>query len=378
MKKLLALTLALTMMLCGCGMHKRPSYAAASLQATSAAVPATTLATVPAAQPTVPPTTQPTTAPTTQPTEPPVSYFNPLNGTPLDGPYTGRIYATTISNIPSALPHVGTNQADIILESFVNGSVVRCLALFTDISKMESIGSTRSTRPLFNDIVQHYDAILLHAGGSDTALNDAKARGIDNFNIERWEWRDLCSFRDPDRQKNIGYEHCLMVKGAGVVENAIAQGMRQEQSPDKDYFLRFTEDGTPADGAPAETITITLTYNSHMKDSIMVYDRSLGKYVFNQYNQANIDAATGEPEAFRNVVVLFGQYSSIGMYQMVDFVAGGTGLFACGGRMIPITWFCPDEDSPIRLFGPDGEALPLGIGNTYIAITQNGSSVAAQ
>ena len=80
---------------------------------------------------TVPPTTQPSTeAPTTEApteeetepptTEPPPVYRNPLNGELLYEPYTGRIFISTISNIPDALPHVSANQADIIFETFVN------------------------------------------------------------------------------------------------------------------------------------------------------------------------------------------------------------------------------------------------------------------
>ena len=49
--------------------------------------------------------TEPETEPTTVPTEPPV-YRNPLNGEILEEPYTGRIFAHTITNTQDALPHV--------------------------------------------------------------------------------------------------------------------------------------------------------------------------------------------------------------------------------------------------------------------------------
>ena len=57
--------------------------------------------------------TEATTEPTTVPTEPPV-YRNPLNGEILDAPFDGRIYASTISNIRAALPHVSVTKADIL------------------------------------------------------------------------------------------------------------------------------------------------------------------------------------------------------------------------------------------------------------------------
>ena len=88
MKKTLALTLVLALLLCGCGAK------------------ATEATTAPAAEPTVVETTaatEPTTEPTTVPTEPKV-YFNPLNGQILDAPFTGRIFANTVSNMQENLP----------------------------------------------------------------------------------------------------------------------------------------------------------------------------------------------------------------------------------------------------------------------------------
>lgn len=356
MKRIIALTLVLTLLLCGCG--------------SKADVPETTAAPTEAPVVTTEPAAEPTTEPTVEPeTEPAPVYFNPLNGEILDEPFTGRIFANTISNIPDAIPHVGVNDADILMEMFVNGSIVRCLALFTDISDVESIGSTRSTRLMFNDIAQHYDAILSHAGGSDQALGDARDRGIDNFNIDAWAVASTgASFRDEERNKNQGWEHCLMGIGSGIMAYAESQGVDLTQPADKDYCLTFTEDGTPADGETAEKITIDLTYNKAQKETIMEYDPSLGKYVYNQYGKAMADGTTGESEAFRNVIVMYTSIHMNGIYHEADFLAGGTGYFACGGKLVPITWTCDGDDVPFRFLTEDGEQLDLGMGNTYIAI----------
>lgn len=357
MKRIIALTLALALLLCGCGNQTQ--------------TPETTAADAPSEAPAVTTApTEPATEPVTEPaTEPAPVYFNPLNGEILDEPFTGRIFANTISNIPGAIPHVGVNDADILMEMYVNGSIVRCLALFTDISGVEAIGSTRSTRLMFNDIAQHYDAILSHAGGSDQALGDARDRGIDNFNIDAWVVASTgASFRDEERDKSLGWEHCLMGIGSGIMAYAESQGVNLTQPADKDYCLTFTEDGTPADGETAEKITITLTYNQAKKETIMEYDPSLDKYVFNQYGAAMADGTTGEPEAFQNVIVMYTSIHMNGIYHEADFLAGGTGYFACGGKLVPITWTCDGDDVPFRFLTEDGEQLNLGMGNTYIAI----------
>lgn len=362
MKRLIALMLTLTLLLCGCGAKGEPAVTEAP-----AAVPETTAA------PTAEPTTEPTTVPTTEPA--PV-YVNPLNGEILDAPFTGRIFANTVSNLADNIPHVGVVKADMLIECYVNmDSVVRCLALFTDIDSVDAIGSTRSTRPMFNAIAQHYDLILSHAGGSDQALKDAKDRGVENFNIDAWAVASTgASYRDKERKG--AYENTLYGIGSGIKAYAEAQGY--PMTLERDYGFSFTDDGTPAEGVEAKDISITLTYKKAKKETRMVYDESTGKYAFNQYGQVMTDLKTEEVEAFRNVIVMYADITTTGIYHIADFSAGGTGYFACGGKLIPITWSCAGDKEPFRFFTESGEPLELGRGNTYMAICTPGSPVVCE
>lgn len=362
MKRLIALMLTLTLLLCGCGAKGEPAVTDAP-----AAVPETTAA------PTAEPTTEPTTVPTTEPA--PV-YVNPLNGEILDAPFTGRIFANTVSNLADNIPHVGVVKADMLIECYVNmDSVVRCLALFTDIDSVDAIGSTRSTRPMFNAIAQHYDLILSHAGGSDQALKDAKDRGVENFNIDAWAVASTgASYRDKERKG--AYENTLYGIGSGIKAYAEAQGY--PMTLERDYGFSFTDDGTPAEGVEAKDISITLTYKKAQKETRMVYDESTGKYAFNQYGQVMTDLKTEEVEAFRNVIVMYADITTTGIYHIADFTAGGTGYFACGGKLIPITWSCAGDKEPFRFFTESGEPLELGRGNTYMAICTPESPVVCE
>lgn len=362
MKKVIALMLMLTLLLCGCGAKGEPAVTEAP-----AALPETTAA------PTAEPTTEPTTVPTTEPA--PV-YVNPLNGEILDAPFTGRIFANTVSNLADNIPHVGVVKADMLIECYVNmDSVVRCLALFTDIDSVDAIGSTRSTRPMFNAIAQHYDLILSHAGGSDQALKDAKDRGVENFNIDAWAVASTgASYRDKERKG--AYENTLYGIGSGIKAYAEAQGY--PMTLERDYGFSFTDDGTPAEGVEAKDISITLTYKKAKKETRMVYDESTGKYAFNQYGQVMTDLKTEEVEAFRNVIVMYADITTTGIYHIADFSAGGTGYFACGGKLIPITWSCAGDKEPFRFFTESGEPLELGRGNTYMAICTPESPVVCE
>lgn len=358
MKKIIAMVLALAMLLCGCG--KQAEEPAATTEATIA-------------------TTEPTTEPTTVPTTEPPVYVNPLNGETSDTPFTGRIFATTISNVPKALPHVNANKADILMEMLVNGSVVRCLALFSDISSVDAIGSIRSTRPMLNDICAHYNAILSHAGGTGTALRNADEHGITHYNVD-----SLMRKHDEPLKAGTAYrdkeykhgEHNLFAIGSGVVAYAESQGEQVTGLPETDYGLNFVEDGTPAGGEAADSIKIRIKYNSTKKDTVMEYDADAGKYVYWQYNKMMVDQITEEPETFENVLVMFAQMTTIKHgYHVADFLQGGSGYYACNGKIIPVTWTCSGDNQPFRFFTESGEPLSVGVGNTYIAISSPAGEV---
>ena len=361
MKKLIALLLIASLILCGCG----------------ASTPAATEATT---APTEAPATEATGAPTETteaPTEPPVVYRNPLNGEVLDEPYTGRIFAVTISNIRDALPHYGTMEADILMEMWVNGSIIRDLALYTDVSKAEAIGSVRSDRLMFNQIVKMYDAVLADAAGSDQVLNDAKNTGVNRMTIDTGDSTDY-SYRAKDRvftfKPESKYEHTLFAKGAGLLDFAQKKGFSVTQPADKEYNLHFTEDGTP-EGETANSVNVTFTYRNNKKDTTMVYDESLGKYVYNQYGKAMVVGDTEDPECFTNVIIMLADITRGDVYYTANFTNGGTGYYANGGKIIPITWGCDGEESPFWFKTVDGQDLELGVGNTYMAIAPQDSPV---
>ena len=356
MKKRIALLLVMALLLGGCGAQPEPT-------------------TVPTTETATEPTTEPTTVPTTEPP----TYVNPLNGEISYEPFTNRIFATTISNVPAALPHVSVNEADILMEMFVNSSVVRCIALFSDISRVDAIGSVRSTRPMFNDIAEHYNAVLAHAGGTGTALRNADEHGITHYNVDSLMRKtdDPLKAGTAYRDKEYKYgEHNLFAIGSGLVAYAESQGEQVTGLPETDYGLIFAEDGTPAGGETADTIDIRIKYNSTKKDTTMKYNAETGRYEYWQYKELMVDQITGEPETFRNVVTMFVPMTTMKhAYHVADFLQGGTGYYACGGKIIPITWTCSGDKEPFRFFTESGEPLPFGAGNTYIAISSDAGSV---
>jgi len=328
----------------------------------------------PTEAPTAAPTEVPTEAPTEAPTESPVLYTDPLTGEVMDHAPDARIFAVTINNVRSALPHVGVEDAGLFFEMFVNGYATRGLALYSDIREADVVGSVRSWRYNFTDLAVAYDAYGAHAGGSAEVLQDARNSGIDHVNVVG---NDQASFRDKDRQKSgYSYEHTLFLKGSGMYEYAQQNGYRVTQEAGKSYGLNFAEDGTPAGGEAAGLINITFRHDGKTKPSTMTYDETLGKYLYTQYGKGIESVTDANREPFENVFVILAEVRNKGEYHVANLDGSGEGYYACGGKIIKIRWHHENPADPISFTLEDGTPLVQGVGNSYIAICPLKSTVA--
>lgn len=350
MKRIIALSLALVMvlMLCACG-KKKPEPT-----------------TVPTTEPTTVPTTAPT-EPTTEPTEAPVLYRHPLTGAPLAEPWSGQAVAVMINNLKKAMPQKGISQADLFYEIEVEGDITRCLAIFTDLSKVADIGPIRSARTAFNSIAVSYDAPLVHCGGSPgLALSGRYDDSYDK--IDNWEHIDSDSkhfYRDLDRY-NSGYawEHTLFTTGEKL--QAAINTYGYNTPTDGNFGLQF-KDGVELNGEKAEEVTVTF---KSKKKTVLNYDASLGQYKINIHGSEHIDGNTGEALTFKNVIVLYTKqwYYSDGVHKIYETIGSGEGYAAINGKIVPITWTRDSLRTPYVYTLADGTPLDLDVGTTYIAL----------
>ncbi len=374
-KKIIVLLLALSMLvLCGCGAGPAEETTAPSTAAPTIEMPTEEPTEVPT---TAVPTEEPTEPPTEAPTEPPVP-TNPLTGEVLDAPMDSRVFAVTINNVPGAMPMCGVSKADLFFEMFINDYATRGLALFADIREVSSVGSVRSHRFNFTELAQTYDAIVVHAGGSDAVIAHANAAGIDRLSAESEKGNYF--FRDQGRiGAGYAWEHTLFIRGAETMAHAENKGMRVTRDPDRDFGLRFAEDGTPADGETANVIDIRLIHKNVPKKTKMTYIPDTGLYQFNQFSSDMWDNSENQSICFKNVIVMMctvnNEIHGSTTYHVAQLVGSGDGWFACGGKIIPIKWSHESLDAPIVFTHTDGTPLELGIGNSYIAIAPLESTV---
>ena len=185
-------------------------------------------------------------------------------------------------------------------------------------------------------------------------------------------------FRDPDRTPGVSYawEHTLMADGKAMVENLTAKGIMGPHDDGYVYDMEFTSDATPAQGQPANHITVTF---SKYKNTVFHYDSSSNTYLVEQYGAPFLDGNDQSQITTTNVLVMQTDYSTMddGYYSNVSLTSG-SGYFACGGQMIPIKWEKGGHYDQVRYYTTDGQPLTLGVGKSFVCIIPTHQSVVAE
>ena len=346
MKKLTVVLLVLALLLSGCGCSKKP-----------------------ATEPSTEATTAPTEAPTSATLPPQEANRHPLTGEKLTEPWSGQIVAVKVNNIRDAMPQHGVSQADVVYEIEEEGTT-RNMALYSDISKVDKIGSIRSTRTYFVSVAAAYDAYLVHCGTSKHAENG----GYDANGNKVADWKDIDEqknanaqyfYRDKDRN-NAGYawEHTLFTTGEKLTKALEDKPM----SAPKTGFV-FKEGVELTDGETANEITIK--FKTSGKTTTFIYDAETGLYTRNQYGQECVDGNNQQLDAVKNVITLYTKqwYCSQGHgHHYYDTIGSGEGYAAVNGKIVPIKWSRASVDDPYIYTLADGSALELDVGRSYISI----------
>ena len=154
----------------------RPTAAAARPTAAAPPTPSPTPAPALTAAPTPTATSPPTITPTPTPTPPPLT--SPLTGLAVtDDANSRRVVAVKIDNAPEARPQSGLGEAGVVYQHLTEGPVTRYTAFFHD-SDLEHVGPIRSARFVDRELVQQFDALFAHVGGSPPVLRDLRAAPV--------------------------------------------------------------------------------------------------------------------------------------------------------------------------------------------------------
>lgn len=296
------------------------------------------------------------------------AYTNPLTGEAAETDLSGeKPFAVMLNNLQAAQPQQGVADADIIYEMLVEGGITRMLGVYQDIGSVGDIGTVRSVRPYYLDLVLGLDAILVHAGGSNQAYSDIRSRGVDNIDGVQGTGNEF--YRDEERVASAGQEHSLMTSGELIESHLSDYSFDYEHDEDYTWDMSFAKDGTPTGGETAETVTVTF---STYKTGIFSYSSIDKLYYISQYGEEYVDRNTGEQVGVTNVLVLYVSYTPVSGDEKgrlsADMTGTGTGYYACGGEYVPITWTRNSEDGQFQYQTENGQELKFGVGHSYINI----------
>ncbi len=327
------------------------------------------------------PTPEPTEAPA-EATPEPAQEAAELDAEPIN-PLTGeaaaedmssvRPYAVMINNHRYAQPQAGISQADMIWELMEEGGITRMMGIFTDLSDVERVGTIRSARKYNVSVAQALDAIFVHAGGSDEALNYIDEIGLADICFVRGRYSPSSTFyRDPTRQSH-GIEHSLFAIGEKLIESAENYGYRENHYDgfDGTYGLSFSDTAEEQCTEPATYIQVNYAGG---KTSSFFYDEDTGLYSMEQFGDTYTDDGYDNVR-FKNVIVMYADthLQSDGLHLTIDLTGSNRGYFCCGGKYVPIRWNRSGESDNFHFTLEDGTPLALGVGTTFVAVNQSGS-----
>ena len=315
-----------------------------------------------------------------------------LTGLPKGDDYDNdsRVVAVMINNISACRPQRGISDAEVLVESKVEGGITRFMALFHDYTKVGGdIGPVRSGRDQFLQLAMPLNALYLHIGRS----------GVTQTYIDTYDYNDS----DLDGQYKIftEYDQKRINRGYSREHTAFTDPEKMTETFEKyEYETKFTYSSPWLDfvnyndyengirelaGESAKEISVT---HSNSYRTYFDYNEETGLYEMSRLGrngvQATIDENNGKQLAFENVFVLFSDITTYPYpggnldkngndkgnpnYQKVDYMTGCVGYYFSNGRVEKIRWSKGEAVSILKLTDWDENSLKVNCGKTYIGI----------
>jgi hypothetical protein len=316
-----------------------------------------------------PPTT--TAAPTTTaPTTTVPAPTAPLTGLPGDPALIGRTaLVVKIDNVePKARPQAGLNQADVVYEERVEGSVTRLLAIFqsTDAAPVGPVRSARTSdlgvlatlhRPFFawSGANNTFAAIIRQANLADVGYDRASGH----------------YYRAGDRHAPDN----LMLK----TSNEMMALPNEGSSAPPVLFAYRPADQPPAHLEPVGGVRVT--FGSSAGSAPVEYHWNGQGWARTQAGTPHVDAA-GVQVAPPNVIIQFTPYASSGVNDQfgkpipeAQMVGEGDAWVLTGGGLVVGRWHKPSLDAVTTYTDVDGNPILLTPGRTWIALPPPGDAV---
>ena len=285
-----------------------------------------------------------------------------------------RPIAIMINNHPTArLYHCGLQDAYIVYEIIVEGSLTRYMAVYKD-ADTGKIGSVRSSRHYFLDYAMENDAIYAHWGWSPQAQSDISRYGIKNINGMAYEG----TYFYRDKNINASLEH----RGFTSMEllNKAIKRLGYTSTSDKKTLLHYSIDEvdlSKLEGAIPAT-SVSIKYSKAVTSSYK-YDSEAKVYKRFVNNAEHKDYVTKKQYTFKNIITY--QLSNhtlrgdVKGRQDIDNLGSGSGYYISDGYAVPIKWSKSNRRAQTVYTYLDGTEINVNDGNTFIQIQPKNQSL---
>lgn len=301
--------------------------------------------------------------------KPEIVHTNPMTGEAMESPILNRPAAVMVSNIQQALPQKGIQSADVLVEMPVEGAITRIMALFSDYSKVPNIGSIRSARHDFVELIVPFSPLYLHFGWSQPGREAVQNNNIDTIN--GIEIANVAFYQDKDRLKTKASEHTWFSNADYIQKGISKKSYKNKLEEPMNPIFKFAK---PDDDVMATATAEGLNASAKLSNGCIAtfdYDATTKRYKKGQYGGAHIDASlSGQQQlTVKNVLVM---HTDIGLmsdrlHKEIN-LSSGSGYYLSNGKRIDVTFSKPKVDSLLKVIGPDGQEQPLNVGNTYLVI----------
>ncbi len=299
---------------------------------------------------------------------------NPLTGLKVADPslLDRRPIMIKVQNLPrSGRPQFGLSKADMVFEYYSEQGTTRFAALFYG-QDAEKVRPIRSGRLIDINLMRAYKPVLVFGSASYQVYD----RLIDEFgNRLILEAAGTCPAICRENTNSNSYLVSNTSALAALLEKRKVDNSRQNL----DGMLFKLE--APTAAQPGEQVYVRFSAAIYNRWD---YDPASGKYLRfsdaandvggnNPTYEQLTDAATSQPIAFENVLVMFARHTDIDPRPEVELLEvnmQGTGdaYLARDGKVVPVKWQRLAESDVITLVDEAGELVPFKPGQTWVEV----------
>lgn len=296
-----------------------------------------------------------------------------------------RPIAVMSPNDSNALPHYNLAKADILYEVPVEGGITRSMAVIKDWEGLDRIGNVRSCRDYFVYWALEADSIYIHFGGPfyiNDIIEQPSTDNITGCNYGETHHDGLYSnafYRSTDRKApQSAYTSAEGINEA-IESLGFSKTYRDEYYQGAHY--KFASESTPntleaySDAIDAKEVDLTPAYP--ITKTSFTYNEEDGLYYRYIYGDPDVDGATNEQLAFKNLIVQSTYHEVRDAKGYLAFQVHDTtrdGYYFTNGKAIHVTWEKTADYEPTKYYDDNGNEVEFNTGKTMVCIIKDGDS----